>query len=115
RIKNHSGYYHGFPERSVEAALVGTGCEPGSIDRIAISNFAFPPLPLRLLALRRSRPLGEAEFLDRHEFSRTLNSRPYSPFSERRSGSAVARGSTAVYGAALARRLARRFRLPAPI
>ncbi len=115
RIKNHSGYYHGFPDRSVAAALEATGWDPGSIDRIAVSNFAFPPLPLRLLALTRSRPLGDKEFLDRDEFSRTLNSRVYSLFAERRSGSPFARGSVAVYGAALRRRLERRFGLRAPV
>jgi carbamoyltransferase len=115
RIKNHSGYYDGFPDRSIAAALESTGWDPASIERIAISNFAFPPLPLRLLALSRSRPLGEKEFLDRHEFSRTVNSRLYSVFSERRSGSALARGSIAVYGAALSRRLERRFGLRAGI
>ena len=115
RIKNHSGYYHGFPDRSVAAAFEATGWDPASIDRVAISNFAFPPLPLRLLALSRSRPLGEKEFLDRHEFSRTVNSRLYSVFSERPSGSALARGSIAVYGAALSRRLERRFGLRAPL
>jgi carbamoyltransferase len=115
RIKNHSGYYHGFPDRSVAAALAETRVDPASIDRIAVSNFAFPPLPLRLRALSRSRPLGDKEFLDRHEFSRTLNSRLYSVFSERPSGSAFAKGSIAVYGAALARRLERRFGLRAPI
>jgi carbamoyltransferase len=115
RIKNHSGYYHGFPERSVEAALASAGGDAGSIERIAISNFAFPPLPLRLLALARSRPLGDKEFFDRHEFSRTLNSRLYSVFSERPSGSALAKGSIAVYGAALAHRLERRFGLRAPL
>jgi carbamoyltransferase len=115
RIKNHSGYYHGFPDRSVAAALASSGWEPGSIERIAISNFAFPPLPLRLRALSKGRPLGDKEFLDRHEFSRTLNSRLYSAFSERGSGSALARGSIAVYGRALARRLERSFGLRAPI
>ena len=115
RIKNHSGYYHGFPHRSIRAALETTGWPPDSIDRIALSNFAFPPLPLRLLALNRSRPLGEKEFLDRHEFSRTLNSRLYSLFSERRSGSAVAAGSVAVYGAALRRKLRHDFGLEAPV
>ena len=115
RIKNHSGYYHGFPERSLEAALEAAGGDAGSIERIAISNFAFPPLPLRLLALSRSRPLGDKEFLDHHEFSRTLNSRLYSVFSERPSGSALARGSIAVYGRALSSRLAQRFGLRAPL
>src|SRR5262245_47512410 len=69
RIKNHSGYYHGFPERSIAAAFEATGWTPDAIDHIAISNFAFPPLPLRLLALSRSRPLGGKELLDQHEFS----------------------------------------------
>jgi carbamoyltransferase len=115
RIKNHSGYYHGFPYRSIEAALRVSGWSPDSIDRLAISNFAFPPLPLRMLALSRSRPVGEKEFLDRHEFSRTLNSRLYSLFSERRSGSSLARGSISVYGAALSRKLAGRFGLTAPV
>jgi carbamoyltransferase len=115
RIKNHSGYYHGFPDRSVEAALRETGTAASCVDRIALSNFAFPPLPLRLLALSRSRPVGEKEFLDRHEFSRTVNSRLYSVFSERRSEGGFARGSAAAYRAALARKLERRFGLRAPI
>jgi carbamoyltransferase len=115
RIKNHSGYYHGFPHRSVRAALEHSGWPPGSIDRVALANFAFPPLPLRLLALQRSRPLGEKEFLDRHEFSRTLNSRLYSLFSERRSSGAAASGSVAVYGAALRRKLRRDFGVGAPV
>ena len=115
RIKNHSGYYHGFPERSVAAALEETGWDPASIDRIAISNFAFPPLPLRLLALSRSRPLGDKEFLHRDEFTRTLNSRVYSLFSERRSGSRFAKGSVAIYGTALAHKLGRSFGLRAPV
>lgn len=115
RIKNHSGYYHGFPERSVRAALEHTGWAPESIDRVALANFAFPPLPLRLLALKRSRPLGEKEFLHRHEFSRTLNSRLYSLFSERRSSSPAASGSVAVYGAALRRKLRQDFGLEATV
>ena len=115
RIKNHSGYYHGFPERSVSAALEETGWSPESIDRIALSNFAFPPLPLRLRALSRSRPLGDKEFLDRHEFSQTLNSRLYGVFAERRPDSLLARGSIAVYRSALARKLERGFGLRAPI
>src|SRR5262249_58609020 len=97
RIKTHGGYYHGSPERSVEAALEAAGGDAGSIELIAISNFAFPPLPLRLLALSRSRPLGDKEFLDHHEFSRTLSSRLYSVFSERPSGSALARRSIPVH------------------
>lgn len=115
RIKNHSGYYHGFPDRSVASALRTSGWDPASIDRIALSNFAFPPLPLRLLALSRHRPLGDKEFLDRHEFSRTLNSRLYSVFSESAAGSALAKGSTAVYGRALARKLEREHGLRAPL
>ena len=115
RIKNHSGYYHGFPERSLHAAFEFTGWAPESIERIAISNFAFPPLPLRLLALERKSPLGEKEFLDRHEFSQTLNSQLYSLFSERRSSSPMARVSISVYRAALARKLKREFDLVAPI
>ncbi len=115
RIKNHSGYYHGFPDRSIELALADTGVAASEIDRVAISNFAFPPIPLRLMALSRSRPLGDKEFLDRHEFSRTVNSRIYSAFSERTSGSALARGSIAVYRRALARKLRDTFGLEAPI
>jgi carbamoyltransferase len=115
RIKNHSGYYHGFPYRSIECALGSTGWEASEIDAVAISNFAFPPLPLRLLALSRSRPVGDQEFLDRHEFSRAVNSRLYSVFSERRSGSALARGSIALYQRALAQNLRSRFGLAAPI
>jgi len=115
RIKNHSGYYHGFPDRSIACALRTSGWDPASIDRIALSNFAFPPLPLRLLALSRSRPLGEREFLDRHEFSRTLNSRLYSVFSERTPAAALAKGSIAVYRRALARKLEREHGLRAPL
>lgn len=115
RIKNHSGYYHGFPVRSIELALQDTGTAAEEIGRIAVSNFAFPPIPLRLMALSRSRPLGDKEFLDRHEFSRTVNSRLYSAFSERTSGSALARSSIAVYKRALARKLRAEFGLVAPI
>jgi len=115
RIKNHSGYYHGFPERSLHAAFQATGWAPESIDRIALSNFAFPPLPLRILALHRKRPLGDKEFLERHEFSQTLNSRVYSLFSERRSSSPAAKASISVYRAALASKLKREFELVAPI
>ena len=115
RIKNHSGYYHGFPDRSIEAAFDMTGWEPGEIDQIAISNFAFPPLPLRLRALFRSRPLGDKEFLHRHEFSQTVNSRLYSVFSERSSGSALGRASVSIYRRALAKKLRSRFDLDAPI
>ena len=96
RIKNHSGYYHGFPYRSIEVALDTAGWRPESVDRIAVSNSAFPPLPLRLLALVRSRPVGEGDFLDRHEFSRTLNTRLYSVFSERISDSSFARAASSV-------------------
>jgi len=115
RIKNHSGYYHGFPYRSIEVALDGAGWSPESVDRIAVSNLAFPPLPLRLLALVRSRPVGEKDFLDRHEFSRTLNSRLYSVFSEQTSASSFARSASAVYRAGLGRQLTTRFGLTAPI
>ncbi len=109
RIKNHSGYYHGFPDRSIEAAFDMTGWEPGAIDQIAISNFAFPPVPLRLRALSRSRPLGDKEFLDQHEFSQTVSSRLYSIFSERSSGSALGRASASIYRRALARKLRSQF------
>jgi len=115
RIKNHSGYYHGFPDRSIAAGLAFTGWDPASVDQIAISNFAFPPLPLRLLALHRARPVGDREFLDRHEFSQTLNSRLYSLFSERDSESTVGRASVGVYRRALARKLERQAGLEAPI
>jgi carbamoyltransferase len=115
RIKNHSGYYHGFPERSVEAGLSALGWTPGSIDRIAISNFAFPPLPLRLLALSRRQPLPSKELLDQHEFSKTLNTHLYSLFSERPAGSALGKGSVSIYRHALARKLKARFGLAAPI
>ncbi len=115
RIKNHSGYYHGFPERSVAAAFEETGWDPASIDRIALSNFAFPPLPLRLLALAHDRPLGDRELPDRDEFSRTLSSRVYSLFSERPSESRFGKASVAVYGAALARKLERSFGLRAAV
>jgi carbamoyltransferase len=115
RIKNHSGYYHGFPNRSIELTLGATDTDPESIDEIALSNFAFPPVFLRLLALHRSRPLGDKEFLDRHEFSQTVNSRLYSVFSERRSDSPLARSSIAVYRRALARKLRRSFGLDRPI
>jgi carbamoyltransferase len=115
RIKNHSGYYHGFPDRSIACALESTGWEPASVDAIAISNFAFPPVPLRLLALSRSRPVGDLEFLDRHEFSQAVNSRLYSVFSERPSSSLLARTSIAVYRQALARKLFAQFGLDAPI
>lgn len=115
RIKNHSGYYHGFPMRSLEAGLAFTGWEPESVDQIAISNFAFPPLPLRLMALNRSRPLGDREFLDRHEFSRTINTRLYSLFSERNSQSSLGGASVRVYRRALARKLGRALGLRAPI
>jgi carbamoyltransferase len=115
RIKNHSGYYHGFPYRSIECGLSATGWEAETIDNVAISNFAFPPLPLRLLALSRSRPVGDKEFLDRHEFSQAVNSRLYSVFAERRPGSALARGSIALYQRALGQSLRSRFGLAAPI
>jgi carbamoyltransferase len=115
RIKNHSGYYHGFPYRSIEVALESTGWTADSIERIAVCNFAFPPLPLRMLALSRSRPVGEKDFLDRHEFSQTVNSRLYSVFSERIPGSSFARASTSIYGAALQRKLEARFGLWAPV
>ena len=115
RIKNRSGYYHGFPDRSVGAAFATTGWDVASIDGIAISNFAFPPLPLRLLALHRSRPVGDTEFLDRHEFSQAMNSHLYSLFSERRSRSFLARGSIAVYQRALGRKLEAQFGLTCPI
>lgn len=115
RIKNHSGYYHGFPDRSLEAALAATGWSPESIDHIAISNFAFPPLPLRLMALSRNQHSRGKEFLDQHEFSRTVNSQLYSLFSERRSGSALAKGSISIYRRALGRRLRARFGLECPI
>lgn len=111
RIKNHSGYYHGFPERSIAAAFAATGWTPDSIDHIAISNFAFPPLPLRLLALSRSRPLGGKELLDQHEFSKTVNTHLYSVFSERQSDSALAKSSISVYRRALGRKLKARFGL----
>ncbi len=115
RIKNHSGYYHGFPYESVALTLEATGTSPEAVDHVALSNFAFPPLPLRMLALTRARPLGEKEFLDRHEFSQTLNAQIYSAVSERESGSLLGRGSIAVYRRALARQLERRFGLRCPI
>lgn len=115
RIKNHSGYYHGFPDRSIASGLSTLGWSPDSIDAIAVSNFAFPPLPLRLLALSRKRPVGDREFLDRHEFSQTLNSRIYSLFSERLSSSVLARSSVAIYRRALARKLEAEFGLRCPI
>jgi len=115
RIKNHSGYYHGFPDRSLQAALDWSGWAPETIDRVTVSNFAFPPLPLRLRALGQSRPLGDKEFLDRHEFSQTVSSRLYSLFSERTSGSAAGRASIAVYRRALARKLKAGLGLRAPI
>jgi carbamoyltransferase len=115
RIKNHSGYYHGFPDRSIAAAFATTGWTPDSIDHIAVSNFAFPPLPLRLRALTRSRPVGGKELLDQHEFSKTVNSRLYSLFSERPSGSALAKGSISVYRVALGRKLRAQFGLACPI
>ena len=115
RIKNHSGYYHGFPDRSIAAAFAATGWTPDSIDHIAVSNFAFPPLPLRLLALSRQRPVGGKELLDQHEFAKTLNSRLYSLFSERPSGSALAKGSISVYRLALGRKLRAQFGLTCPI
>ncbi|OFW66957.1 MAG: hypothetical protein A2Y74_00530 [Actinobacteria bacterium RBG_13_63_9] len=107
RIKNHSGYYHGFPDRSIRAGFETTGWEPDTIDQIAISNFAFPPFPLRLRSLSRNRPREDKEFLDRHEFSQTLNSRLYSVFSERVSSSRMAKWSTSVYRPALSRKLKR--------
>jgi carbamoyltransferase len=115
RIKNHSGYYHGFPYRSIACAFETSGWEPATIDAIAISNFAFPPLPLRVLALSRSRPVGDKEFLDHHEFSRAVNSRLYSVFSERPSDSTLAHGSIAVYRRILAQNLRSRCGLTAPI
>jgi carbamoyltransferase len=115
RIKNHSGYYHGFPDRSIAAGLEATGWDPESIGAIAVSNFAFPPLPLRLLALSRTRPVGDKEFLDRHEFSQTLNSRLYSIFSEQESSSFLARSSVFIYRRALARKLNAKFGLRCPI
>ena len=114
RIKNHSGYYHGFPERSIELALRTTGWAPDTIDHIATSNFAFPPLPLRLLALSRRRPMRK-ELLERDEFSRTLNSWAYSVFSERRAESALGKFSVSIYRRALARKLKRQFNLDRPI
>ncbi len=115
RIKNHSGYYHGFPDRSIASGLSTLGWAPESIDIIAVSNFAFPPLPLRLLALSRKRPVGDKEFLDRHEFSQTLNSRLYSFFSEQGPSSLLARSSIAIYRRALARKLETKFGLRCPI
>ena len=115
RIKNHSGYYHGFPEQSIELALRYLDESPRAVDQIAISNFAFPPLPLRLLALSRKRPVGKKELLDRHEFSRTLSSRLYSLFSDRDSTSGLGRLSVSVYREALARKLNSLFGLDCPI
>jgi carbamoyltransferase len=115
RIKNHSGYYHGFPYASIELAFRAGGWSADSIDQVAVSNFAFPPLPLRVLALSRARPLGDTEFLDQHEFSQTVNSRLYSLVSERVPGSALGRSSTAVYGRLLRRQLQARFGLDRPI
>lgn len=115
RIKNHSGYYHGFPYGSIETALAATGWEPDSLDHIALSNYAFPPLPLRIMALSKTRPLGEKEFLHRNEFSQTVNSRLYSLISERESDSLLGKGSISVYRAALARQLKHRFRIDRPI
>src|SRR5262245_4135975 len=103
RIKNHSGYYHGFPDRSIAAAFAATVWTPASRDRTSASNFASPPLPLRLLALARQRPVGGKELRDQHEFAKTLNTRLYSLFSERPSGSALAKGSISVYRMALGR------------
>ncbi len=115
RIKNHSGYYHGFPARSLEAALQHSGWDPRTIDRVALSNFAFPPLPLRMRALSRSRPLGGRELLDRHEFSQTLSRQIYSVFADRVPQSALGRGSAAVYRRSLARKLRDAFGLRCPI
>jgi len=114
RIKNHSGYYHGFPRRSIELALKTMGWAPESIDHIALSNFAFPPLPLRLLALSRRRPMRK-ELLDRDEFSRTINSWVYSLFSERRSDSSLAKCSVSIYRRALARTLKHDFNISRPL
>jgi carbamoyltransferase len=115
RIKNHSGYYHGFPDCSIEVALKATGWAPDTLDQTAISNFAFPPIVLRLRALYRSRPMGGKEFLDRHEFSQTINSRLYSVFSERRSGSPLGRASASIYRRALGRKLQSQFGFDCPI
>ncbi len=115
RIKNHSGYYHGFPDRSIRAGLGFCGWDPQSIDRLAITNFAFPPLPLRLLALGRSRPVGDRELLDRHEFSQTISSGLYSLFSEREPESVLGKASISIYRRALARKLEGQFGLRAPI
>ncbi len=115
RIKNHSGYYHGFPYGSIQTALESMCWGPESLDHIAVSNHAFPPLPLRILALSRSKPLGEKEFLSRNEFSRTVNSRLYSLVSERESDSLVGRGSISIYRTVLARKLNERFRIDKPI
>ena len=114
RIKNHSGYYHGFPDRSVKAAFRQSGWDPQEIDRVALSNFAFPPLPLRLRALSNSRPLGK-ELLDRHEFSQTLSRQLYSGFASRVPESVLGRGSAAVYRHALARKLRDAYGIDCPI
>jgi len=115
RIKNHSGYYHGFPYGSIEMALKSMRWEPDSLDHVTVSNCAFPPLPLRILALSKSRPLGDADFLSRNEFSRTVNSRLYSLVSERESNSLFGRGSTSIYRTVLARKLNERFHIDRPI
>ncbi len=115
RIKNHSGYYHGFPYGSIEMALKSTRWAPESLDHVSIANHAFPPLPLRILALSRNRPLGEKELLSQNEFSQTVNSRLYSLISERESQSLLGKGSTSIYRTMLAKKLKERFQIDKPI
>jgi carbamoyltransferase len=52
RIKFHRGYRDGFPYRSLEAVLGINDFSSSDIDAVAIPNFAFPPLHLRLQGLK---------------------------------------------------------------
>ena len=118
RIKNHSGYYHGFPERSLDGGLRRRPAgRRRSIDADRDLELRLPAPPAAAARARaQAGPLGDKEFLDRHEFSQTLNSQLYSLFSERRSSSSLARASISVYRRGARRASSKReFGLVAPI
>ena len=103
RIKNHSGYYHGFPDRSIAAAFATTGWDVG-VDRRHRGFELRLPAAAAAPARAHAEPARRREGVPRPARVQpdAVNSRLYSVFSERPSNSALAHGSIAVYRVVLA-------------
>jgi carbamoyltransferase len=105
RIKFHRGYHDGFPYRSLEAVLRAADFPPLEIDAVVITNYAFPPLLMRLRGLNANRRNQRTDYESMPLLASTLGQKVINYIISLRSEAHVARASARILKEVLACKL----------